>query len=110
MQIRQLAPLSLLLAALAVQAHADQPIEGTYRMATQAMGVTVSSTTVELTPQYIREGDNRLAIAEWLHEGGYLTARDSRGNTLLHARIEDGGDTLIQQIEGIGTATFTRID
>lgn len=110
MNIRTLAPLSLLLAALAGNACAGNPIGGTYEMATEAMGVTVRSTTVELTPGYIREGDNRLAIAEWVHKDGYVTARDSRGNALLHARVEDGGDTLIQQIEGIGTATFTRID
>lgn len=110
MNIRSLAPLSLLLTALAGGASAETTIEGTYEMATEAMGVMVRSATVELAPEYIREGDSTLAIAEWVHRDGYVTARDSKGNTLLHARIEDGGDTLIQQIEGIGTATFTRID
>ncbi len=110
MHIRTLAPLSLLLATLAGSAVAGNVVEGTYDMTTEAMGVKVRSTTVELTPEYIREGDNKLAIAEWVHRDGYVTARDGKGNTLLHARVEDGGDTLIQQIEGIGPATFTRID
>lgn len=110
MNIRMLAPLTLLLASLGNTALAGDAIEGTFDMTTEAMGVKVRSATVELTPEYIREGDNKLAIAEWVHKDGYVTARDKNGSTLLHARIEDGGDTLIQQIEGVGTATFTRID
>ncbi|MNZ29566.1 hypothetical protein D3C78_468170 [compost metagenome] len=110
MKTRSLSSLALLLAALANTAIAGNTIDGTYTMTMEAMGVQVRSATVELTPQYIREGDNTTAISTWEHSGDYVTARDKHGATLLHARIEDGGDTLIQQIEGIGTATFTRID
>ncbi|SFQ10839.1 hypothetical protein SAMN05216229_111138 [Geopseudomonas sagittaria] len=110
MKTRSLSALALLLATLANTAVAGNAIDGTYAMTMEAMGVQVRSATVELTPQYIREGDNKLAIAEWVHKDGFVTARDSKGAALLHARIENGGDTLIQQIEGIGTATFTRID
>lgn len=110
MKIRFPSSLAILLAALANPAVAGNAIDGTYAMTMEAMGVQVRSATVELTPQYIREGDNTTAIDEWVQRDGYVTARDKHGATLLHARIEDGGDTLIQQIEGIGTATFTRID
>ena len=110
MKIRSLSSLAILLATLANTAVAGNAIDGTYAMTMEAMGVQVRSATVELTPQYIREGENTTAVTAWEHSDGYVTARDKHGATLLHARIEDGGDTLIQQIEGIGTATFTRID
>lgn len=113
MNTLKLTTLGILLAALGGYAGttlAGNGIVGTFDMTTEAMGVKVRSTTVELTPEFIREGDSKLAIATWEHKDGYVTARDKNGGTLLHARIEDGGDTLIQEIEGIGTATFTRID
>lgn len=110
MNISRLSPLAILLAALAGNAMADSDIEGTYAMTTEAMGVKVRSATVELTQDYIREGDNKLVVAAWEHKDGFVTARDPRGGALLHARIEDGGDTLVQQVEGVGTVTFTRLD
>lgn len=110
MKISRLAPLAILLASLVGHAVADNRIEGTYAMTTEAAGVTVRSATVELTPDYIREGDNQLAVAAWEHKDGFVTARDPRGGQLLHARIVDGGDTLVQQVEGVGTVTFTRLD
>ncbi|MCC6076890.1 hypothetical protein ACFPTX_04235 [Pseudomonas sp. GCM10022188] len=110
MNISRLSPLALLLATLVGQALADSRIEGTYAMTTEAAGVQVRSTTVELTEQYIREGDNKLAVAAWERQDGYVTARDPRGAALLHARVEDNGATLIQQVEGVGTVTFTRLD
>ena len=110
MNISRLSPLALLLATLAGQALADSRIEGTYAMTTEAAGVQVRSTTVELTEQYIREGDNKLAVVAWERKDGYVTARDPRGAALLHARVEDGGATLVQQVEGVGTVTFTRLD
>lgn len=110
MKISRLSPLALLLAALAGTTLADNRIEGTYAMTTEAAGVTVRSATVELTENYIREGENRLSVAAWERKDGYVTARDPRGAALLHARVENGGATLVQQVEGVGTVTFTRID
>ncbi|SDR81680.1 hypothetical protein [Pseudomonas oryzae] len=110
MKISRLAPLALLLTALTGTALADSRIEGTYAMTTEAAGVKVRSATVELNEKYIREGDNRLPVAAWEHRDGYLTARDPRGAALLHARVENGGATLVQQVEGVGTVTFTRLD
>ena len=110
MKTRTLLPLALLLATLGGNAVAGNAIEGTFEMTTEAMGVKVRSTTVELTPHYIREGNNKLAIAEWEHKDGYITARDQKGSPLLHARVEDGGNTLVQEIEGVGTATFSRVN
>lgn len=108
MHSRTLLPLALLLATLGGHAVAGEAIEGTFAMTTEAQGVRIRSTTVELAPHYIREGNSRLSVAEWERKDGYLTARDPRGAILLHARIEDGGDTLVQEIDGVGTATFTR--
>lgn len=110
MNISRLSSLAFLLAVLAGNALAEAGIEGTYAMTTESMGVKVSSATIKLTADAIREGDNSLSVAAWERKDGYLTARDPRGETLLHARIENGGDTLVQQIDGVGTVTFTRID